>query len=661
MKNKKPGSVFIWIFAAFALFLAVPFISQEETSSSKSGNLFIDDDGALPIVGSENPLAKYFNKVAEFYGFKKKSSSNRRNSLVSNDSSDSREDEALASELSALFAASDKNPSAAEAAKQGMSADELDDIRAAYAKAAAVSVENGTVKTKSGMIIEPSKEGYKLNGTFYKNGTYPSRSNRREIENALSKFHKENAARQGLTAAYFRAPDGSLSVKYVSPESLHVNENPLLASASSGVNDDYYRGAKVISRNSSSGGGSSASSSRGGRTKISMDNIEDAYETLSAKIKENFNSSDSSDSAENPSEDSGTRQNLSKELIANSSNASISLFAKSAHNEKPNDIPEEYQNAPSVALAFSKTPIGSPSMAEFLNKYGIDGNLNLTEIQLNIGGGRKNNSAVGQSARQKIQEMKDEEGRIKVFSPAPIPERILDKEKIDGGIYVAYPRIPWMEVGENGQPKEVNFSEVFFSRTGIGNMVEAMNNPASGEFLDTTDLENRYTKLDAKRTENNKYLQMIGANESISKKMPKVVFYLGKARKNPNNIMIASPSSFLYVYAPNMAPDFVAGASSEEAYQSMASGDFLNKVGVKGNNNIVVVNDEKVRDTLIKAGVKNVSVIDEERLSSGVPEDIEYVIDTLRDVVTERVMSDDALKREFIKAMSAADKELTGK
>ena len=108
MKNKKPGSVFIWIFAAFALFLAVPFISQEETSSSKSGNLFIDDDGALPIVGSENPLAKYFNKVAEFYGFKKKSSSNRRNSLALNDSSDSREDEALASELSALFAASDK-------------------------------------------------------------------------------------------------------------------------------------------------------------------------------------------------------------------------------------------------------------------------------------------------------------------------------------------------------------------------------------------------------------------------------------------------------------------------------------------------------------------------------------------------------------------------
>ena len=111
-----------------------------------------------------------------------------------------------------------------------------------------------------------------------------------------------------------------------------------------------------------------------------------------------------------------------------------------------------------------------------------------------------------------------------------------DKEKSDNGIYVAYPRVPWMEVGENGQPKEVNFSEVFFNRTGIGNMVEAMGNPATGEFLETTDLENRYAKLDAKRSENNKYIQMIGSNATINKRMPKMVFYLGKARKNQNNI-----------------------------------------------------------------------------------------------------------------------------
>ncbi len=661
MKTKKTGSIFIWIFAAFALFLAIPFITTEEGSSSKKGNLSIEEDGVLPVVGSENPLAKYFNKVADFYGFKKKAPAGGRNSFAANASSEADDEELFGAELSGLFAASKDASSSAEAANGGASAEDLEAIRAAYAKAAAVSVEDGTVKTRSGMVLKPSKEGYEFDGKFYKNGNYPSLSKRREIENALSKFHKENAARQGLTAAYFRAPDGSLNVKYVSPESLPGRQTPLLASDSAGTGGNYYRGARIISKGESSGGGS-YSSSRGGRAgKFSMDNIEDAYDSLSSKIKENLSSSDSSGSDENPSEDSGPEQNLSKELIANSSNASISFLAPSKRTEIPNEIPMEYQNAPGAVLAFTRTPIGSHSMAEFLNKYGIKGNLNLKEIELNLSRGRsERNLAEVQSADEKIQSLKNDEGLVKVFSPAPLPESLFKKNPVDNGIYVAYPRVPWMEVGENGQPKEVNFSEVFFSRTGIGNMVEAMGNPTTGEFLDTTDLENRYAKLDAKRSENNKYIQMIGANAAINKRMPKMVFYLGKARKNQNNIMIASPSSFLYVYAPNMAPDFVAGASAENSYQEMPSEEFLNKVGTKGNNNIVVVNDEKIRETLIKAGVKNVSVIEEERLSSGVPEDIEYVIDSLRTVVSERVMSDDVLKQEFIKAMSQTNKKVSG-
>ena len=49
-----------------------------------------------------------------------------------------------------------------------------------------------------------------------------------------------------------------------------------------------------------------------------------------------------------------------------------------------------------------------------------------------------------------------------------------------------------------------------------------------------------------------------------------------------------------------------------------------------------------------------------ETLSSGVPEDIEYVIDSLKTVVSERVMSDDILKQEFIKAMSQTNKKVSG-
>lgn len=605
MKTKKTGSIFIWIFAAFALFLAVPFIASEESSSSKKGAFSIDEDGVLPVVGSENPLSEYFNRVAEFYGFKKKAPAGARKSFAADSSSEVREEELFGSELRGLFAASKDAASSAKDINNGVAAEDIEAIRAAYAKAAVVSIEDGTVKTRSGMLLKPSKEGYEINGKFYKNGTYPSLSQRREIENALSKYHKENAARQGLTAAYFRAPDGSLNVKYVAPESLPGRENRLFASASEGSGADYYRGARIISRGESSGGGAS-SSSRGGRAgKISMDNIEDAYDSLSSKIKENLNVSDSQDSSEKPSEESVSEQNLSRELIANSNNASFSFIASSKSSESPNAIPDGYQNAPGAVFSFSRTPIGAHSMAEFLNKYGIEGNLNLTEIPINIVRGRnEHNLAAVKSAYRQIQSLKNDEGLVRVFSPAPLPEMLFNKDPIDGGIYVAYPRVPWMEVGENGQPKEVNFSEVFFNRTGIGNMVEAMGNPETGEFLDTTDLEARYAKLDAKRTENNKYLSMIGANEVVKKRMPKMVFYLGKARRNKNHVMVASPSSFLYVYAPNMAPDFVAGASSDNSYQEMSSEEFLSKVGTKGNNNIVVVNDEKVRETLIKAGVK---------------------------------------------------------
>lgn len=659
MKTKKAGSAFIWIFAAVALFLAVPFITSEEASSGNNGGLSIENEGSLPVIGSENPLAKYFNKVAEFYGFKKKSP--KRGGRASAAPADGAEEGALGSELGDILASVRKDGSA-QAYKEGSAPDDLEAVRSAYAKASAVSVENGAVKTKSGLIVKPSKDGYELNGVFYKNGTYPSLSVRREIENALSKFHRENAARQGLTAAYFRGPDGGLSVRYVSPESLPGGGDRSLFASADGAVPDYYRGAKIVSRNNSSGGASGSSARRG--RNVSMDNIEDAYNSVSSQIKDVLDSSGSSAASSEDKSDDDETQNLSKELIANANNVSARMvFRNKRSDEQPNAIPPEYEDAPGAVLVFSKTPIGSSSMADFLNKYGIEGGVDFKEISISLTKNHAHNQAVTQNAVRQIEALKlqNEDGLVKLFSPAPLPDRRFDFSTSDKGIYLAYPRTPYMEVGENGQAKEDSFSEVFYERTGISRMIEAMSNSDSEESLDTSALEARYAALDQKRAENNKYLHMIGSNEAISKRMPKMVFFLGKTRRNPNNVMVASPSSFLYVYAPGMAPDFVAAGSSEDSYQEMTSAEFLSRVGAKGNNNIVVVNNEKVRDTLIKAGVKNVSVIDEERLSSGVPEDIEYVIDSLREVVTERVMSDDALKREFLKALSETDKKAAGK
>lgn len=668
MAHKKTGNIIIWIFAAVAIFLAVPFVFQEEVPGKSGSGVSIDGEGLLPVVSSENPLTKYVKKLAEFYGFKKKGVPAGK-SFAKSDSYSEDDLRYMKDAFGGLFSNSEGGAdTSAGGDTSALSAETVSSIRAAYAKGESVSLENGTVTTAKGLVLKPSKDGYSINGKFYKNGAYPSAKDKREIERALSKFHKEKAAQEGLRAAYVRNPDGSLSVQYMSPESLDTKMGNNLYASNKKHGSDYYRGARIISRKdsapSSSGGASSSGSASKRSGYSSFDNIDSIYDNVSDRLKEHFGDKEEAAAEEENEQESTDGQSLSQELIANSNRAPVSLLISSQLRESPNEIPgTEYLNAPRVSLRLARTNAKTKSLEDFLSKYGVEGKFHFTEIQMPYiarGTSEEQIKEIMSKWSQQLDSLRSEDGLLRVFSPSMIPDEVFINNTPDPTMYIGYPRVPYMDIDSSGQPALTSFSEVFLNRTGLSNMFYAMSDP-NGEKLDTSELEARYYALDDMRNENNKYLQMFGKNEGIKKKMPKVVFYLGKMVKNEGNVAVASPASFLYVYAPNMAPDFILGDDKLSSFREMPADVFLNNVNESGSNNIVIVNDEKIKDTLNKAGVKNVSVIETDRLSSGTPEDVEYVISALKDVVTQRVMADEVLKQEFIKAMKEASEKEKGK
>ena len=668
MKGKMAGGICICIFAAAVLFLAVPFLFNETPAPGAAGGALEKGGGLLPVASSENPLAKYFNKLAKFYGFKKNSP--ERGSSFKGDVSDQEENLFYMEEgFGAMFGAPGLQEGRARFGGAAVSAEDMEAIRSAYGEMAGVSLSKGTARTDSGLIIKPGESGYYIDDKFYKNGSYPSADKRREIERALAQFHKKKAAEKGLAAAYVKDASGDLYVKYIPPEDLSLLKEALYASSGEdGRPSDYYRGAKIISGGQSYSNGSSLSETPERKNNewehLSMDDIDSVYNIIAARIREHFQEDGKEYAAKGEDSllDESQKANsavFSHELIENSSRAPINLLISSRLRKDPNKIPDpKYLKAPIVALKLKDSPSGISSLKDLLKKYGVNAKIDFTEIQLpemNRGVKREEIRSSMRELGQEIQSLKSEDGLVRVFSPIMIPDSVFMKGNGDSDMYVGYPRVPYMDVDKQGQPVITSFSEVFLNRTGLSNMFHAMSGP-DGEGVDTAQLEAKYSALDSMREKNSEYLQLLGQNGAINKKMPKIVFYLGKLRGDGGNVAVASPSSFLYVYAPNMAPNFILGGG-DSSYKGMPAGDFLNSVNERNSNNIVIVNDEKVRDTLKKVGVKNVSVIQADRLSSGTPEDVEYVIGALKEIISQKIMSDGDLRQEFLKALAASDKK----
>lgn len=659
MSKKKNKNILIWAFMGFIIFLAVPFLFQEEQVSKKN-NFAIDSEGGLPVLDNENPIERYLSRLKDFYGIKNKKSRSSE-----------------AKEALARITENNKNDiSAGKKAKGSLSKDNKDSLdslietegiekaRDSYMKAPDKFLGKDTITTKNGMALIPAEAGYVYDGKYYDYGTYPDLKYKKEIEKAISKYHRDIAQRLGLNAAYVRNPDGSLTIKYLDKASLNNAQNGFLtASAKQHHNEGNIR---ILSRNGITG--KNGLNGNPSLSKANLNNMDKLYGDVEDKLAyyTSFRNNNSSANQDKPSAKSGIEKSFSQEILEASSNVPIEAIGRRSEDSVDNINADEYKRSPVLVIENRHMELN-----DLLQKYGIK-QINKNKIDtftVDLGNSRsdlRNAEKIKKVSQQLIKKIDDtrEDGKIKVISVSRIPRSF---EKLSSEIkdaYKAFPRSPYVDVSEEtGQPQNIYFTEVFLRRSGMEDLFTTM----GVSMADITELQNRYSQLDDRRMKNSEYFNLLADNESLQKRMPKIVFYLGKVpsevKDNRNEIAVASPSSFLYSYAPTMAPDFVVNGCEGECkernllMERMSPERFLRNVNAKGSNNIVIVNDPAVAGVLKRNGVKTVRVIDSDTLYSGTPESIGNVLDNLSTIISDKVKSDEILKEEFIKHMQQINEE----
>ncbi len=656
MSKKRPGTLLAWFFAGVAIFLVLPFATNEGLPLDKKANL---SEGALPLEGSQNPISKYFERLAEFYNLKEKKSKDvsglRPKFLAKHKEVYSSEEEIsdpqLEEALSSLFSASSEEVQTI-LESSGLTTDQISSIRNTYEKNAEAAAK-GVAYTKSGLEIKPTKDGYYYKGMFLKNGTYPEEKYRGEIETALSRYHKWQAAQQGLVPAYIRNSNGDLTVSYLAKKDFNEAERAQGQYRYWGSNADRYAGARVISKDSSA----PYSRADRGKKKVSKrysGDMASLYASISDRLKFHAGTSSAENVGDDSSQENGgggsSYSGLSKELMDNSDTVSPMLMSSTGKIGVDSYNPE-YEKMKKVFVNSGRGR--GADLGFFLKRYGIELDSMLHSIRIPP----PNKNANQEYYKPFINNMRNHKGsdeEMLAFSALPIYEGskahevFLEMEK--EGYKIIYPYTPYVDVDKNGQPVEAAFSIVFLNRRGLQNMFRYM----GAKYENVSKLEAEFRELDKRRRKNNENFERISNNEKVRERMPKVVFYLGKGSErnggeDSGKVMIASSSSFLYAYSPQMAPEFVAKGDNSSAVQKMTPENFINTLNASSGNNIVVANDKAVGATLKKAGAKNVVVINEETLYSGVPQDIGKVIDILSDEIDKQIRADAELKDIFEK------------
>lgn len=218
---------------AVILFLSLPLIFPEKNEFKiiNREKTYSHEDSPLPIFPKENLLDKYVNKLKKFYKMDIPifDSGDRETQILSQNKY---EDPIETNQTKS----NDENVDIT-ATDLFFSADYDDDIFAANSnlqieqKDDSVNLQKGTVKTRDGLTLEPTQEGYYYNGKFYKNGTYPQKTNMKHIEGALNRYHSRVAKNLGKKALYFADENGNLTVSYVDnlPDQNSTNIDAYLA------------------------------------------------------------------------------------------------------------------------------------------------------------------------------------------------------------------------------------------------------------------------------------------------------------------------------------------------------------------------------------------------------------------------------------------------
>ena len=239
-----------FLILAIILFLSLPLLFPEKNEFKiiNKEKAYSHEDSPLPIFPKESPLKKYVNKLKKFY---------KIDTPIFN--SDKQETEISPENENEYYAQTHKTKSTGE--NMDITAEDLffsagyeDDIYSLDSnptteqKDNTVNLQKGTVKTRDGLTLEPTHEGYYYDGKFYKNGTYPQNTNRKHIEGALTRYHSSIAKNLGKKALYFADENGNLTVSYVDnlPDRTSTNIDTYLAQkqGQNNVQDRTYQNTR---------------------------------------------------------------------------------------------------------------------------------------------------------------------------------------------------------------------------------------------------------------------------------------------------------------------------------------------------------------------------------------------------------------------------------
>lgn len=654
--KKNNRSIFVWAFIGFIIFLAVPFLFHDEETTKKN-NFSIDSEGDLPIINAQSPLSKYFSKLQKFYGIKKNT----------NGPAPAKQALARISESNKIDAADNSEVQQQEGQQLAVDSiikeEGIEAVRNSFNKNPDLFLGKDIIKTKSGAELIATSKGYMHNGQYYDYGTYPDFKYKKEIENALGKYHKNMAGKLGLNAAYIKDDDGSLRVEYLDKAALDKAQNETLLASAKMSGNERYKDMKIVSKNGSGGsflgnlfGKEKDEDKKSSLGKANLTNMDEMYDSLRSKLATYSSSGKNGQEQNNEEEKSAGQKSFSAEILEVSGEVPVEAIGRTGEALSSTNA-EQYKGAPILVIENGKM-----SLRNLLAKYGIKEEIKGEEItnftvpvsDIEDLRNRKLMKEISDKLKEKVEkERSAEDGKIKVVSVSRIPRPLEQVSSEINNAYKAFPRTPFVNVLENGQPDDMAFSEVFLKQSGMQDLFDAVGVSQS----DLLNLEMKYIDLDARRLKNKQYYDLLESDPKLQKRMPKIVFYLGKVpngvANSSNLVAIASPSSFLYSYAPSMAPDFVIRnrEDNQRLVERMSPVAFLENVNAKGSNNIVVVNDEAVAGVLRKNGVKTVRVIDSDTLYSGTPESIGKVLDNLSVMINDKINADKGLKQEFISSI----------
>jgi hypothetical protein len=595
-KSKSYLKGLTWTAIALAgAFFVLPAIFPEDAAvidQKLSAEAAAQEAGAaaLPVVFSDNPLSKFFKKLSKFYGFGKKTPAE-----VGSDVSFSDEREVFP-----LRASAEDSPEVSFGQEGGSPA----------AGPMIFTAADGTE-------IHPDANGYTYDGQYYSNGEYPSEDLKKSIENAIARYHTSASASQGLKPVYVQNPDGSLKVQYVSDQdydrymggaTMGADGNPQSQFFAS---SNKYSGARLASKEGATSFSKSGSDEGKGFGSLSAEDtsLSGRFATLNTKLDQN--KKDTAKEAEEQQKKEKEEFEKNKWQLLNSASKFQSFMyvdPSAGKRTVPTYNADKFKGKPLV--------IDASFVFRFAKSFGVeesDFNTSLRKTTLTQDPREKE-----QDFAKNILEQVKEDKVFKVISGqtgGQITHAVhhIKKEYGDDNVYFDHIGVPVNDPDKKLSERK-SFTDTFFKDTGLKDVLTAAD--VKQDKIDAIEAE--YQKLDESRKAFTATLKEVVAKDPNLKSLKtSTTFLLGK--DDNNNLVVATPKSFLYVYSTS-APAWIAEKykqDTERAYISVPVEEVTRHL--KDNGTVTVVTNKEAEQKIIELGANTVANISNKYLSSFTP------------------------------------------